>query len=169
MILTDSNFFLLGLFSSFLNFQIVASLGAVSIITVIIGQNPMYGIYSTGPVYDIAFEIIKQEYPEVAANTSFHQIYKQRPAASSGCLYTGDMMPEVAGEIMEIIIKSTAQFALLMSPGEDRKVDREISLPQAVTAPKILQSDTSFNLPSKEETIGMINEEMYFPHKKLKV
>ncbi|XP_055347731.1 atrial natriuretic peptide receptor 1-like [Paramacrobiotus metropolitanus] len=88
----------------------------VSIITVIIGQNPMYGIYSTGPAYDIAFEEMKRKYAYMVPSLSFHRIYKPRPVNATGCVDTGDLMPEVAGEIVEILNRQKG-FAMIFSPG----------------------------------------------------
>ena len=86
----------------------------VSIITIVIGQNPMYGYYSSGPVFDIAFQTARERYPEMFANITQHTVYKPRNV--SGCGDTGDMMFAVAGEVFQLL-EGSKGFPIILSPG----------------------------------------------------
>ncbi|XP_055331094.1 atrial natriuretic peptide receptor 1-like [Paramacrobiotus metropolitanus] len=86
----------------------------ITIITVIIGQNPMYGYYSSGPVFEVAFDTVLQAYPQLAPNIHRHMIYSDKGIV--GCGDTGDMMPAMAGEVVRIV-SQTKGFTLLLSPG----------------------------------------------------
>jgi hypothetical protein len=87
----------------------------VTLITIVIGQNPMYGLFSSGPVFDVALQTVAATFPDIFRNVTQHIVYK--PKAISGCRDTGDMMFSVAAEVFQLIEQSRG-FPVILSPGK---------------------------------------------------
>lgn len=88
----------------------------VTVISIVIGRNPMYGFYAAGPVFDVAFEAINKTHPEILKNTTRHGIYKPE-TASNLCGDTDAVMHETLGEVVKIVT-DTKGFAILLSSGK---------------------------------------------------
>ena len=101
----------------------------VTIFTIIVGQNPVYGYNASGPMLDVAFETVKARYPAMFANITLVRLYNAAPVA--GCVETADIMPSLAGRMSEAMDESNG-FSIVLSPGKynrsrvSRKTSRKV-------------------------------------------
>ncbi|XP_055357694.1 atrial natriuretic peptide receptor 1-like [Paramacrobiotus metropolitanus] len=92
----------------------------VNLVTVIIGNNPIYGFYAQQPAYDIAYTELKKQYPLVFEryNLIRHLIYEN---GSYICDNAEAKMFTVAGEL-DRLIRELDGFTILLSPGCSKEV-----------------------------------------------
>ena len=86
----------------------------VHILSVINGQNPMFGYNFTAPVIDVAFERAARAFPLIYRNITTDMIYK--PVEVSTCGETGDVMVTTASNVFDNW-QNTVGFFILISPG----------------------------------------------------
>ncbi|GAV02832.1 hypothetical protein RvY_13348-2 [Ramazzottius varieornatus] len=77
----------------------------LNVITVYIGQNPLYGYLSTGPAYMTALQEAKLLYPEVYRNVTLHTVYY--PGGLISCADGAVQTVLTAGSITEYLSRMT--------------------------------------------------------------
>jgi hypothetical protein len=86
---------------------------AINIVTIIIGDNPIYGYFAQNPAYDVAFGHLEEKYPSLMKQTRRFLIYKPGLFA---CNDAAAMIYSVAGELDKLLRELTG-FSILVSPG----------------------------------------------------
>lgn len=74
----------------------------LNIIIIILGEDPNYGWYATGPMYDVAFQHVGKLYPGLLNNCTSHILYQRNvtdcsAAAANVVAVTGQMFGFVSG------------------------------------------------------------------------
>ncbi|XP_055353980.1 atrial natriuretic peptide receptor 3-like [Paramacrobiotus metropolitanus] len=96
------------------NYIVIAETAkTLNVILVAIGQNPAYGYATTLPVYYVALDHLRPQFPNVLNNISIHTVYL--PGAFT-CAAAADAMIPLAGEIQQILIRLTG-LTVIMTPG----------------------------------------------------
>ena len=85
----------------------------LNIIILILGEDPNYGYYDTGPMYDVAFRHVDQMYPGLFANTTRHVLYQRNVVE---CSSAAANMVELVGKVMDLVDHFNGP-TVLFSPG----------------------------------------------------
>lgn len=115
------NCFFLLLFFRFTALQAATALmrtnKTVTLVTLHIGANPIYGYYLSVPVYKVAVRHIRERYPEIFGNLSHVAVYQPGyDLCAAGADHTTETFIKYYYEHPEIF-KSDQIYPVLASPG----------------------------------------------------
>jgi hypothetical protein len=88
---------------------------ALTIITVINGENPLYGYTETAPAYDVAFQRTMRIFPNTFANVSRFTLYT--PGVFS-CPDAAVLMSLISDKIHQMSLKHSDDFCVIFSSGK---------------------------------------------------
>ncbi|OQV12338.1 hypothetical protein BV898_13366 [Hypsibius exemplaris] len=86
----------------------------VSIVTVIVGDNPVYGYFIQSPDYDVALARALRTFPTTLSQVKRLSVYK--PGTYS-CPEAAALMPILAMEVDQLIRDNPRDFTVLITPG----------------------------------------------------
>ncbi|OWA54611.1 hypothetical protein BV898_19010 [Hypsibius exemplaris] len=86
----------------------------VTIISVIIGDNPIYGYYAQSPAYDVALARALRMFPTTLSQVRRLSVYKP---GNYSCPEAAALMPILAMEVDQLIRDNPRDFTVLISPG----------------------------------------------------
>ncbi|OWA54836.1 hypothetical protein BV898_19230 [Hypsibius exemplaris] len=86
----------------------------VTIITVIIGDNPIYGYFAKSPAYDVALTRALRTFPTTLSQV--RRLSVNEPGTYS-CPEAAALMPILAMEVEQLIRDHQQDFTVLITPG----------------------------------------------------
>ncbi|OQV12337.1 hypothetical protein BV898_13365 [Hypsibius exemplaris] len=86
----------------------------VTIITVIIGDNPSYGYFAQSPAYDVALTRALRTFPSTLSQIRRLSVYKP---GNYSCPDAAALMPILAMEVDQLIRDNPQDFTVLIAPG----------------------------------------------------